>query len=34
MYYQHNLGNQKGRWKRLREVAENEGIITGVKGIR
>ncbi len=30
----YNLENQKGRWNNLREAAENEGIIIGVKGIR
>jgi hypothetical protein len=34
LYSQLNLGNKKGRWDRLREAAENEGIIIGVKGIR
>jgi hypothetical protein len=27
----YNLENQKARWKHLREAAENEGIIIGVK---
>jgi hypothetical protein len=34
LYYQLNLENEKGRWNRLREAAENETIIIGVKGIR
>ena len=28
------LENEKGRWNRLREAAENERIFIGVKGIR
>jgi len=31
LYSQLNLGNVKGTWNRLREAAENEGIIIGVK---
>jgi hypothetical protein len=34
LYSQLNLGNVKGRWNRLREAAENEGIIIRVNGIR
>jgi hypothetical protein len=33
LYYQLNLENEKGRWNRLREAAENERIFIGVKGI-
>jgi hypothetical protein len=34
LFFQHHSDNQKERWKFCIEVAENEGIIIGVIGIR